>query len=330
MNGREEKEFKKHNSIIIKLSNKPNYMLSWYNYLISQGMTEVSCEDYINKVLLFLSFINHDIRVIKLNEITLQNVIDYMATKSILNGEKSSDSYKQCIWSALNNFFEFCVKNGLIQKNHMLAIKRSGNKDLTRINANRVVITEDNYRDIIKNVKNGVGSDKAKKAQQIMVNRNLTIFMLLMTTGMRISALIQINTNDIDLENKKLVVTDKGNNTIEYVLSKDTYEYLSNWLSDRKKYNADSDALFITENGNRISNSAIDKMINKYCSSIVGRHMSAHKFRSGFCSINYQKTGNIEFVRRAVGHSNISTTQRYITTANDERKKSSELIDAIF
>ena len=330
MNGREEKEFKKHQSIIDKLDGKPSYMMSWYNYLVSQGVSEVSCGDYINKILLFLSFLNNDINAIKLDKIVLQNVVDYLATKTMLNGEKSSDSYKQCIWSVLNNFFEFCVKNGLIQKNYMVDIKRPGNKDLARIKANRINITEENYREIIESIKTGVGSNKAKKAQEIMVNRNLSIIMLLMTTGMRISALIQINLDDVDLERKKLVVTDKGNNTIEYVLSKDTCKYLNSWFIDRKRFASNSDALFITNNGVRISNSAIDKMINKYCSPIVGRHMSAHKFRSGFCSIGYQKTGDIEFVRRAVGHSNISTTQRYVVTNNDERRKSSELINAIF
>lgn len=330
MNGREEKEYNKRCSIVEKISDKPKYIYAWYNYLISQGLTEISCDDYINKILLFLSSINQHINEIKLSDISLQDVIDYMASKSMLNGTKSSDSYKQCIWSVLNSFFDFCLKNHYIDRNYMSDIKRPGNKDLARIKANRICLTEENYVDIINNVKNGVGTDKAKKMQGQMINRNLVIFMLLMTTGMRKSALCQINMEDIDLEAKRLIVIDKGNNTLEYILSKDTIAYIKLWLIDRNKFKPKNSALLITSNGTRISNSAIDKLIDKYSSTVVGRHMSAHKFRSGFCSIGYKKTGNIEFVRRAVGHSNISTTQRYIVTENDERQKSADLINAIF
>lgn len=330
MNGREEKEYNKRCSIVEKISDKPKYICEWYNYLISQGLTEVSCDDYINKILLFLSSVNQNINEIRLSDICLQNVIDYMASKSMLNGAKSSDSYKQCIWSALNSFFDFCFKNHYIHRNYMADIKRPGNKDLARIKANRISLTEENYVDIINNVKNGVGTVKAKKIQEQMINRNLAIFMLLMTTGMRKSALCQINVEDIDLDAKKLIVTDKGNNTLEYILSKDTATYIKLWLIDRNNFKPNNSALLITNNGNRISNSAIDKLIDKYSSPVVGRHMSAHKFRSGFCSIGYKKTGNIEFVRRAVGHSNISTTQRYVVTENDERQKSADLINSIF
>ncbi|MEE3416989.1 MAG: site-specific integrase, partial [Prevotella sp.] len=57
--------------------------------------------------------------------------------------------------------------------------------------------------------------------------------------------------------------------------------------------------------------------------------LSPHKLRSGFCSIMYSKTHDIEFVRRAVGHSNVATTQRYIVTNKDEKKKSAEIMESI-
>ena len=44
----------------------------------------------------------------------------------------------------------------------------------------------------------------------------------------------------------------------------------------------------------------------------LGYKISPHSLRTAFCTILYKKTGDIEFVRRAVGHSSIETTQRYI------------------
>ena len=67
-------------------------------------------------------------------------------------------------------------------------------------------------------------------------------------------------------------------------------------------------------------------MIQKYTEQALGKPLSPHKLRAGFCSILYSKTHDIEFVRRAVGHSNIATTTRYIVTDGSERRKASKLL----
>lgn len=330
MTGREERDQILHKSLENKLNDKPKYIKNWYYYLLSQNTTENTCNDYVNKIISFLLSINGDVCSIHLEDITLQDVINYLADKTSVNGKKYSDSYKQCIWSALNNFFEFCVKNKYMKYNFMVDIKRSANKDLKRINENRIRVTKDDYVKIIENIHNGVGTSKAKRIQNQLKNRDILIILLFMTTGMRKSALCQINIEDIDIKNRHLVVIDKGYSVLNYYIGDTVINYLRMWLKDRDLYVSDSNALFITRDGKRISNSAIDKLIDKYCTPVIGKHMSAHKFRSGFCSINYDETNDIEFVRRAVGHSNISTTQRYIRTNNDETRKASNIMNSIF
>ena len=56
-------------------------------------------------------------------------------------------------------------------------------------------------------------------------------------------------------------------------------------------------------------------------------HVSPHKIRAGVASILYEETKDIEFVRRAIGHTNVATTQRYIRTENKEREKASKLLE---
>ena len=88
-------------------------------------------------------------------------------------------------------------------------------------------------------------------------------------------------------------------------------------------------ALFVDKDGDRVTRSTIDNIVNKYTKAALGKPLSPHKLRAGFCSIMYNKTHDIEFVRRAVGHSNISTTQRYIVTSKEEKRKASEIMDKI-
>ena len=69
----------------------------------------------------------------------------------------------------------------------------------------------------------------------------------------------------------------------------------------------------------------------KTISDVVEKYagVSPHKLRSGFCSILYKKTGDIEFVRRAVGHANSATTARYIVTNGEEKQNAAEIMGSI-
>lgn len=326
MNGRQERELIIREKNKKKLAGKPLYLTNWYNYLRSLNLSENTCRDYINKILAFLQYINSDINTINIQNIKMDDIVGYISNKMEIGDKEASDSYKQCIWSALNNFFDYCVKAGTVDKNYMTDITRSKNHDIERIKANRIKMTPDLYKKILDCVKNGVGTEKAKKAQREMVNRNLSIFLLLMTTGMRKAALDQINISDINFDTNTISVTDKGKKKFEYTIAGDTLKYLKIWINEREKIDS-GDALFVTKNGKRLSDSAIDKLIDKYSSEIVGKHMSAHKFRSGFCTISYEAKKDIEYVRRAVGHSNVSTTQRYVVTKNDEMEKAAKFLN---
>lgn len=333
MSGRLETEIKKENNIINKLNNAPEYVTNWYYNLKASKRTAATCRDYINKIFKFLEFINPNIKDVKPEDITLKITQKYfisIQTKEI-NGARvyTSDSYQQTVWCCLNNFFEFLVYDDVISKNYMDAISKPKNNDLERINENRILLTKKDFNKILDSVRKGVGSHKAKAFQERLYNRNMLILLLFMTTGMRKTALSEINIDDIDFNEETLTVIDKGDKRHTYTLSEKVINCLYDWLEDREEWNPKTDALLITEDGTRISPSAITKLVEMYCEDALGYHISPHKLRAGFCSILYKETGNAEFVRRAVGHSNIATTQRYIVTNNEERKQASELISNI-
>ena len=73
----------------------------------------------------------------------------------------------------------------------------------------------------------------------------------------------------------------------------------------------------------------LTEIVQKYTGRALGKPLSPHKLRAGYCSILYNKTHDAEFVRRAVGHANVATTQRYIVTKGNERKKAAEIMASI-
>lgn len=334
MKGRIENELKIENTIFNTLSGMPNYVTEWYCNLKASNKEASSCNDFINKVRRFLLFINDDMKNIQPADITLVDVEKYfifIRKKKDKNNKLvyTSSSYQYGIWCALHNFFNFMVNRKYFHENFIDYIERPKNNDLDKINENRILLTKKDFNKIINSVNHGVGSNKAIAHQQRFKSRDLSIIMLFMTTGIRREALSEINIEDLDLQEKKLIVIDKGMKRHVYTLSDKVVNNIIEWLELRNYININNNsALFISGNGKRMTGSAIYKLVEKYCYDALGYHISPHKLRSGFCSILYEEKGDIEFVRRAVGHSNIATTQRYIVTNNNEKTEASNLISS--
>lgn len=337
MQGRIESEIKKQQTINRLLSDLPEYVTEWYFNLKASQITPSSCKDYISKIYKFLVFVNPNTINISPEDINIKTVEQYfilIQTKQLKNGDivYTSDSYKQGIWYALNSFLSFMNNRGYIDKNYMNEIGRPKNKDLDRINENRILLTKKDFNKILHVVQNGAGSYRARLIQERYYrNRDTLIILLFMTTGMRRTAMSEINIDDINLSNNNLTIVDKGNKRHVYVLPDDVIYYFTLWNKDRENIlnnlNIESDALFLNVRGERLTGYGISEMVEKYCEEALGKKISPHKLRAGFCSILYDKTHDSEFVRRAVGHSNIATTQRYISTDNKEKELASNIIN---
>lgn len=333
MSGRIEIDNKIFESIENKLKNMPTYVTEWYYNLRASEITASSCRDYITKLNNYLKHTCGEVKTADISCFSGDNITRYMTyiqtRKIVENGVirevKTSDSYKQGIWSCLNNFCDYLYKNDLINKNYVQNIKRPKNNDLEKINSKRILLTDEDFNIILKSfdLENDLCISKKNK------NRNILIILLFMTTGMRKTALSEINIGDINFENLTIDVIDKREKRHLYKISEKTLLALNQWLDDRKSFrNANNtDALFISNNGLRLSGNEIYNIVNKQCNLALGRKISPHKIRAGFCSAVYNKTHDIEFTRRAVGHSKIETTQRYIVTHNDEKEKSVKIID---
>lgn len=339
MNGRLEQELLINQRCQKTLDKCPEYVVEWYNNLRASDKTAMSCRNFLNNIYRFLSTLTKDtcnIRVEQLSYNTVSNYFISIQTKTkISNGQKetveTSDSYKQGVWCALNNFFTFLQKRKYIEDNPMELIEKPANHDADRINKNRILLQEDDFKKILKSVERGCGSQRSMAFQEKMKNRDMVIFLIFMTTGIRKTALSEINIEDINFDTRELVVKDKGKKTHSYFLTPLTMDYINEWLLERKEIaNENSMALFVSNRGKRISGRAIDNLVQKYCDDALGYHISPHKLRAGFCSIMYNKTGDIEKVRRMVGHSRVDTTQRYIVTGGNEKEEASAIMTDIF
>ena len=331
MNGRVENDMKIFHETENKLIKCPRFVITWYYYLKANNKTAMSCRDYVWKLIGFLKFINEDISIIEPSDFNEDIIVEYfLKIKNKEDFSETSISYRQGVWSCLHNFFNFMYKRKLISENYfeLSGVERPKGNNIEEINKKRKYLTKEDFKKILQAVEDGAGTNKAKGYQKRFKNRDKSIMLIFMTTGIRKTALREINVEDIDLEKKTLVIIDKGHKTFTYYLNDDVVSAIQSWLIDRffvlgKKQGG---ALFISKEKQRMCNNSIDKLVEKYATEGLGYHISPHKLRSGFASIMYEETKDIEFVRRVIGHSKIETTQRYIVTDNTEREKASTIM----
>lgn len=345
MKGRLEIDIKKEESTQKVLDKLPEFVSEWQMNLKASGKTASTRYDYAYKIKNFIGFINSKApKEVTLEDITfnvVQKFIISIQTKKDKDGNlvETSDSYRCTYWAMLRNFFDYLLGRKLISEDPMGTIKCPKNRDLDRINKHRSLLTSDDFKDILnavdKDTDNIFHSMYESKYNFELRERNKFLLMLLMTTGMRETALTEINVEDVDVHAAKIIIVDKGQKEHIYDLSEEVNSQLGMWLVCRQEIldgiKKESDALFISIYGERIGVNTVKRVVTKYSEAGLGYKISPHKLRSGYASILYSKSHDIEYVRKAIGHSDVATTQRYIVTEGNEKKTAADMITkAIF
>lgn len=325
MNGRMENKLKAEEKIRRMLVNSPKELEDFY-YNISVDKEPKTCVEYIYKAKAFLDVVGKPVA-----EITDTDIARYMHSIEMREADgqmkQTSFSYRKMVYTILNSFFGYLEKANKIQRNPVACVNRPKNTD----DVKRRKVTSDDFRKILDQVEAGAGSSRAKERQAKWKSRDNAIFTLFMSTGVRETALTEINLSDINFEEGTIKVTDKRHKVHTYQMNQKLRNALVAWLADREKLldGAECDALFISNRRQRICAGSVIAIVKKYTSVALEKGISPHKIRAGFCSILYEKTGDIEFVRDAVGHASVTTTQRYVVKDDTARMKAAGIMNDI-
>ena len=152
--------------------------------------------------------------------------------------------------------------------------------------------------------------------------RNLLILELLFATGIRVSELVNIKLDDIDIKNREIKIFGKGGKSrIVYfnkVCQKVLIDYLNNNRSSLLK-NKTSDYLIINHIGNKITRRGIEDILDKIIKKSSLKHkISPHTLRHTFATLLLNEGMDIRQVQELLGHKNLSTTSIYTHISNKE------------
>lgn len=153
--------------------------------------------------------------------------------------------------------------------------------------------------------------------------RNLALFVILLTTGMRISEVLSINIEDFNQNNHSIKIRRKGDKEQNIFLSDEALQILDDYLKIRKSKNYDNNnALFLSKKGNRLSVGQAESIIRNYAKKI-GLKATPHTLRHTFGNLFYEKNNDIYLVSQAMGHADVKvTTQYYMKQQNRKLQES--------
>lgn len=330
MKGRLEHTIKADAKIRASLVDAPGYLKNYETHLEASKKEAGTRATYIRIAIDLIRSINADISSVTTEDITAQAVEAYMAgtgTKTLRDGTRAETTYayQRLVHTALNDFCNYLLIRKLIPENPMATIARPSARD----DIKRIRLTVDDLQGMIGAVDTGAGSDIAVSKQIAWQERDTLILKLFIATGVRKTALSEINVEDVDLDSGTITVLDKRRKTMIYHIDS-LIPDIQAWLTRREEIldGKTCDALFISNRKSRISPRAVEEVVVKYAraGTDIDKRISPHKLRAAYCTVLYETTHDIELVRRAVGHSSTEITKRYIVQGNSAQEQAAEIM----
>ncbi|MFO0581094.1 MAG: site-specific tyrosine recombinase XerD [Anaeromyxobacter sp.] len=145
--------------------------------------------------------------------------------------------------------------------------------------------------------------------------RDRAMLELLYATGLRVSELVSLGVNDVDLEARVLVARGKGNKERLVPLGAPAADAVKAWLGparDRMLKGRRARDLFVTPRGTRMTRHGFAKLLDRYARAAgIRRRISPHKLRHSFATHLLEGGADLRAVQAMLGHADVSTTQIY-------------------
>ncbi len=173
-----------------------------------------------------------------------------------------------------------------------------------------------------KKLLKAISSTRGKKAF-----RDFAIFSLFLNTGIRISELVNLDIADVNLPEKKTTIRVKGGYTDTRFLNARVRRILDSYLKKRRKMPVETNALFVSNQGRRISARQIQRSLGEWLARAgIEKKITVHGLRHTFASNLLERTGNLALVQQSLGHRHISTTTIYTHVPSEELQNAMETL----
>lgn len=273
-----------------------DYIIEYKKYLlIDKKYSNNTIYSYMNDLKNYNKFINGDIKKVSKKQILL-----------FIENEKNRNKDKSVAHTltVLRNFYNYLEKENIIKDNPTDKI------DLPKLRKTLPNVLTNEEINKILDIKLKTKKDYRDKA----------MLELMYAAGIRISELINIKVNEIDLVNATVLINGKGSKErlipIDDISIKYVKEYLNIYRNQLLK-NKNTDYLFLNNRGEKITRQSLFKTIKKIAlEKGIKKELSPHTLRHSFATNMLENGADLRSIQELLGHSNISTTQIYTHVSN--------------
>ena len=251
----------------------------------------------------FLKFLAADYLATNEDKIT-PDLIDALTVRSYLASLSKSGISRRSqarILSAIRGLFRFACREGIVGSNPASAVR--GPKQ---------------PQPLPRHLRPGEIEAllEAASGDEPLVRRNRAILELLYASGLRVSELVQLDWQDLDLAARTLRVMGKGGKERMVPFGLPAVQALEKWhevwYEVRKTKVGDRDALFLNYRGNRLSVRSVRRILDRCVQrASIAAGVHPHTIRHTFATHLLEGGADLRTIQELLGHSSLSTTQRY-------------------
>ncbi|MCF7873288.1 MAG: tyrosine recombinase XerC [Candidatus Omnitrophica bacterium] len=277
------------------------YIDKFLNYIeMEKNYSIHTCKNYKQDLKEFEKFLKNN------EEVDIKE-IDYFILRKFLSLLNKKNLNKRTVSrkiSTLKSFFKFLLRERILKNNPAVSlIYPRLDKPLPKF------LTEDQVKKILK----------LPDTNKLLGLRDKAILEFLYSTGARVSEMVSLKKDNLDLIGGVVKVTGKGRKERLLPLGEPAIESIRNYLSSRQD---NQRALFLNKNNKQLGDRGVRLIISKYIkNAALSLDVSPHVFRHSFATHLLNHGADLRSVQELLGHSSISTTQIYTHISLDSLKK---------
>ena len=275
--------------------------------LLEKKYSALTVNAYQTDLEAFLFFIQNEYDEKSINKVNYSQIRSWIV--ALVESGLSNRSVNRKV-SALNTYYKFLIKTGVIKLNPLLKHKalKTSKKVQVPFSEQEIetVLNELNFADDFESL------------------RNKFVIELFYSTGIRRIELVELKLSSIDMHNKTLKVLGKRNKERIVPLLKSVVQTANKYLNQRSELETitDKEHLFLTKKGIKIYETLVYRIINEYFSLASSKvKKSPHILRHSFATHLLNQGADLNAVKELLGHSSLAATQVYTHNSIAELKK---------
>ena len=270
------------------------------NYLnVEKNTSGLTVKSYAADMAIFQAFLLTRKKKLQWQEVT---ILDIRAYLSLLNQQKFARRTIARRISSLRSFYKYLLRENIVKSNPFVKIRTPKlDKKLP------VFLEEFEINELLE-----------QPDDSILGLRDQAILELLYATGCRVSELVGLTTNRIDLSNQYVLLLGKGNKERLVPFGHTAVQAVEKYyVNSRKKIMSkfaikEHGMVFVNHRGTALTDRSVRRILDKHIANLsLQKHISPHTIRHTFATHLLEHGADLRAVQELLGHTSLSTTQIY-------------------